>query len=284
MTDTEAWRLDVKHWLTKRWKANDSISSAGVSFFGLAFENTRCPDDAWFGVHKSRISLVMGQLYLAAIHKGSREDSGLWLMVDQDPPPIDGVFYKPVIATRASIFPLLWAHSPSLSVIPQVNANDLIWRSFASASEKFLHCRYAANRDGQQAKWHKKRLSEFWVRREPFRLFPDEVEDEPDIREGERRQVTVNAYERDPRARSRCLEHHGRTCFICGFSFGDVYGQGLEGFIHVHHLLPLSEGGSGCERNPVKDLIPVCPNCHAVFHFRKPALSIEEVKALLNSR
>jgi len=35
--------------------------------------------------------------------------------------------------------------------------------------------------------------------------------------------------------------------------------------------------------DPVKDLRPVCPNCHAVIHLRGGCLSIEEVQELINN-
>jgi hypothetical protein len=35
------------------------------------------------------------------------------------------------------------------------------------------------------------------------------------------------------------------------------------------------------ELNPIRDLRPVCPNCHAMTHRRKPAYTIEELKGLL---
>ena len=283
-TDTEAWRLDVKRWLNAHWNAYAPISDDIVSFFDLAFENTRCPNHAWFGVHQSIISLVVGGLFLAGVYKMSRQKRGFDLLVDQDPPPIVGVDYVPVKATKGSAFPLMWAHSSSLSLIPHVIANDLIWESFASASERVRSCRYAADRDARQLERHKKRLSEFWLRRERLRRFLDEVEDERLIREGARCQVTVNAYERDPSARRQCIEHHGTSCLICGFSFEAVYGELAQGFIHVHHLRPLSEIGSEYTLDPVEDLIPVCPNCHAVFHLRKPAFSTEEVTEFLRHR
>lgn len=99
--------------------------------------------------------------------------------------------------------------------------------------------------------------------------------------EGAVRQITVNAYERSPEARRRCLEYHGRSCAVCGMSFGAVYGPLAEGFIHVHHLKPLSEVGEGYEVDPVVDLRPVCPNCHAVLHLGEPCRSIDEVQGLL---
>ncbi len=96
--------------------------------------------------------------------------------------------------------------------------------------------------------------------------------------------VAVNAYERNPEARRRCIEAHGTACAICTFNFGAVYGEIAEGFIHVHHIRPLSEIGGEYVVDPVADLRPVCPNCHAVLHRRIPAFTIEDVRALLRGR
>src|SRR5262249_1856885 len=74
-------------------------------------------------------------------------------------------------------------------------------------------------------------------------LLPDELHVAAPIREGTRYQVLVNAYERNPEARRRCIAAHGTACCICGFSFGAVYGPEADGYIHVHHVRPLSEIG-----------------------------------------
>lgn len=274
------WRLGVRRWLNARQDVTPSLVESVLSFFELAFENTRCPEHAWFGVHHSTVSLVVGGIFLAALVP-SGSDRGFWLLVDQQPPPIDGVEYKPVRSTRDSRSPLVWAHSPRLSVIPNVVANELIWESFGSATEKILHStRIAGNRDSVQERRKKKRLQEVWGGA-ASNLFPDEVDEGAVFREGAKCQVTVNAYERDPRARLLCIRHYGVRCFICGFSFRDVYGEVAAGFIHVHHLRPLSEVGSEYTVDPVEDLRPVCPNCHAVLHLRKPAFSLQEVMEFL---
>lgn len=96
--------------------------------------------------------------------------------------------------------------------------------------------------------------------------------------------VTVNAYERNPQARRQCIEANGTSCAICGFNFGEVYGEVAEGYIHVHHIRPLSEIGGPYTVDPVEDLQPVCPNCHAVLHRRIPAFRMDEVRALLGGR
>lgn len=110
---------------------------------------------------------------------------------------------------------------------------------------------------------------------------PDETDPSPPLLEGARYQITVNAFERDPRARQRCIARYGNGCAVCGFSFGAVYGPIADGFIHVHHLRPLSEIGHEYEIDPIEDLRPVCPNCHAVLHRKVPALSIEELRTIL---
>ena len=108
-------------------------------------------------------------------------------------------------------------------------------------------------------------------------VFPDEVEPRHTYREGAVQQVVVNAYERSDTAKRDCVRHYGATCFICGFDFGRTYGPVVEGLIHVHHLKPLSEIGAEYVVDPIADLRPVCPNCHAVLHSRKPAYSVEDV-------
>jgi len=111
-------------------------------------------------------------------------------------------------------------------------------------------------------------------------IYPDELEKQT-LSEGAKKQVIVNAYERNPKARKECIKYYGTKCFICGFDFKERYGEIGKGFIHVHHIKPLSEINEEYEVNPIQDLRPVCPNCHAMIHKKKPAFSIEEIKSLL---
>ncbi|WHZ23296.1 MAG: hypothetical protein OJF47_002408 [Nitrospira sp.] len=112
----------------------------------------------------------------------------------------------------------------------------------------------------------------------------NEVGDSEPLFEGAVREVRVNAYERNPVARERCIEVHGAICAACGFDFGAIYGEIAAGFIHVHHIKPLSEVGAEYEVDPVEDLRPVCPNCHAVIHLTNPPRTVEEVRSLLQKR
>jgi len=115
------------------------------------------------------------------------------------------------------------------------------------------------------------------------RLFPDELDPGHKYIEGARKQVRVNAYERDRKARAACLKHHGHRCFVCTLLFVERYGDIGKDFIHVHHLNPLSLTKAECELDPVKDLRPVCPNCHAMLHRKETVLSIEELQQMMAS-
>lgn len=105
-----------------------------------------------------------------------------------------------------------------------------------------------------------------------------------DVIEGAKKQITVNAYERDPTAKLRCVKRWGAACVVCDFDFGAVYGRLGDGFIHVHHLKPMHCIGKEYLLNPEEDLRPVCPNCHAMLHRQKVVLSIDELRMQLRQR
>lgn len=102
--------------------------------------------------------------------------------------------------------------------------------------------------------------------------------------EGTKYQVTLNRYERSGINRSLCLFIKGHKCAVCGMDFGNVYGPLGEGYIQVHHIVPVSQIGPDYRIDPEKDLVPVCPNCHAMLHRRNPPLSVEELKEILEKR
>ena len=89
-------------------------------------------------------------------------------------------------------------------------------------------------------------------------------------KEGAEHSVISKKYERNRINRDLCLQNKGYRCSICGFDFEELYGSIGRHFIHVHHIVPVSQIGPDYVINPVKDLIPVCPNCHAMLHRKTP--------------
>ncbi|CAH0529094.1 HNH endonuclease [Vibrio hippocampi] len=107
-----------------------------------------------------------------------------------------------------------------------------------------------------------------------------EVDSKKVYLEGAVKQVLVNQYERDPKAREECIEHFKCVCNVCGFDFSKNYGRHGEGFIEVHHIKPLHQIKSSYTVDPIKDLIPVCSNCHSMLHRGREPLTVEELRAL----
>ena len=97
-------------------------------------------------------------------------------------------------------------------------------------------------------------------------FFPEVLGTSSEIFEGLKKQVSVNKYERSSIARSKCIETHGFVCKICSFNFERIYGELGKEFIHVHHITPIHTIGINYKIDYAKDLIPVCPNCHAMLH------------------
>lgn len=90
-------------------------------------------------------------------------------------------------------------------------------------------------------------------------------------------------YERSRAARNACIEHFGEQCAGCDMLFEGKYGPDAAGLIHVHHLSPVSTRGARYQVDSRRDLIPVCPNCHAVIHAATPPHTIEAVRRMVRT-
>lgn len=112
-----------------------------------------------------------------------------------------------------------------------------------------------------------------------------EIDDDQTYPEGAIEWVRADRFERSKKAVAECKKYHGLECFVCHMRFAEVYGEVAKKFIHVHHLVPQSTRGEAYDVNPRVDLRPVCPNCHAVIHMRKPTpFTPDEVRAMLRPR
>lgn len=100
--------------------------------------------------------------------------------------------------------------------------------------------------------------------------------------EGARLTVEVNRYERDRRNRAAALAIHGHVCKACDIDMGRRYGETALGLIEVHHTTPVSLLGPNYIIDPRNDLVPLCPNCHAVAHRRSLPYTVAELRELLH--
>ncbi|MGI6147255.1 MAG: HNH endonuclease [Bacillota bacterium] len=115
-------------------------------------------------------------------------------------------------------------------------------------------------------------------------LIAEEIPDEKlkDLIEGAKKQITVNAYERNQKARRLCLQKYGYKCCVCGFDFEEFYGDIGIGYIEVHHVKPLNEISKEYIVDPFNDLRPICPNCHSMVH--KGNITVENLKDIIKKK
>jgi hypothetical protein len=101
-------------------------------------------------------------------------------------------------------------------------------------------------------------------------------------KEGNKISVLVDKYERSRRNREACVRTYGAVCGVCTFDFAKVYGEIGEGYIHVHHLTKLASLKGKAQRiDPVRDMLPVCPNCHEMLHQIDPPYTPEQLRAII---
>lgn len=95
------------------------------------------------------------------------------------------------------------------------------------------------------------------------------------IVEGEARAMMTKSYERSRKLRNAAIEHFSRhgiiSCDCCGFEFNSFYGETYgTSCIEMHHLKPIFQysniGVIQTIDEALKNLLPVCPNCHRVIH------------------
>lgn len=107
---------------------------------------------------------------------------------------------------------------------------------------------------------------------------------EEGLSEGAQKTLCTKRYERSKKARQACLAYHGYSCKICGMNFELMYGSKFRDIIEVHHIVPISQIRKSYIVDPVKDLVPVCPNCHAALH-SKPngTYTVAELQSMIRN-
>jgi putative restriction endonuclease len=173
-------------------------------------------------------------------------------------------FSKPVLAKTAAGF---------IEEIPETRITNY-WRDGVRHISEDVYDQIVYAAESANAVPHKRDFAVLTTEEATLARYP----------EGALRSVTVNAYERNPRARADCIAHYGPTCRACEFDFAKYYGPIGAGYIHVHHVRDLASIGKEYHVDPIKDLSPVCPNCHAMLHTERPAMTIETLRTIIHTK
>jgi 5-methylcytosine-specific restriction enzyme A len=171
-------------------------------------------------------------------------------------PYVDPILERDFLLKDKTFSKVYWnTQSSGIEIKPEIAEElEIIWKEFSNQNDFFI---------------------------------PEEIEESEshNIFEGAKKTIQVNSYERNPVARRICIDTYGSKCSVCDFDFNRFYGEEVaESYVHVHHLKQLSEIAKEYEVNPIEDLRPVCPNCHAIIHRRNPPYSIEEVRQFIKTQ
>lgn len=100
--------------------------------------------------------------------------------------------------------------------------------------------------------------------------------------EGELKDRVSKRDTRSPNARKACLDQKGYSCMVCNFTFAERFPslKSARTFIHVHHVKSFKGEKRQRTTDPIKDLVPLCPNCHAMAHMEEPPISVARLKEL----
>lgn len=120
------------------------------------------------------------------------------------------------------------------------------------------------------APWDELLLRTVWAERVPASVFDPVTPIPGTLPTSALTRIAVNRHERDADAVRQCIAHHGTSCAVCRFNFEESYGELGRGFIQVHHIVPGLRVDADYVLDPLTDLVPLCPNCHAMAHRRTP--------------
>lgn len=108
------------------------------------------------------------------------------------------------------------------------------------------------------------------------------------IREGKETTTSSKSKKRSKKLRDAAIEYYKDDnghikCAVCGFDFEKTYGELGKDYIQIHHEKPIcqysSDGVQKYIKDAVKDVKPLCANCHCMIHRNKSiSLSVEDLK------
>lgn len=272
------WAQAIKEWVSQKRKIESHLADVLVEFFELAFEPIPYPQRTYFGLHADRISLCLGNIFLAAVYR-----QHIYILVERGL-SLPNFHFEPAKSTERYI-PLSWVVAP-VEAVAEITQTQGIWDSYARANLEILESPVSRiNIPKNQV--NKAKLSDIFSPTigQVVEEFKPKLRDlKYEFEEGGIQEVTLELKKRNPQLREHAIEKYGTRCQVCGFSFERFYGELGRGYIEVHHLNPLSDYDT--ERKiTTEEVTVVCANCHRVLHRKgKQPISIQELRDIVERR
>jgi 5-methylcytosine-specific restriction endonuclease McrA len=280
------WKNEIISWTNHRRVAKNFQDNL-IIFFQNAFNSSSQPEKFYFGTTSGSASIIIGGIYLAAIHSSNT----ISLLLDKEIKTIKGVNTEIAKSTRKSSSPLYWFETSDLSLLKNINENKEIWESYHRASTKIFESKAISTYRERIAR-NKVLIANFWkldnvdVEQDTRRVaqieeeFQNEVmyvrrltKEERQIKLSESNSQPTKTYlwkaifHRNKYVVAEILDRAGGTCERCNNAAPFFRDSNDEPYLEVHHIVPLAEGGN----DTIENAIGLCPNCHRQAHYGKNA-------------
>ncbi len=265
-----------------------------IDLFDSSFQNTMLPKESWFGFpeSKSSLGLFYGRIMIAGTFKKTIE-----ILVDADIKDFIGFPTRIVGSSRGKNQLLYWV-STDIGNLKSLVSNQLIWKHYKIATEKASHY---PNIKWERQNWisGKYRLSDLFNKEKLFLdtkdydlTFQNEVVTaKRDLRENRLKRLSkanktlksvetkTKTFIRNPDVVVETLLRANGKCEYCLNEAPFKRDKDGEGFLEVHHIEFLSEGGL----DTVENSVALCPNCHRMAHYGKREFKKEKFKKAHNN-
>jgi putative restriction endonuclease len=274
------WQTAIEEWVKSKRKIPNELTQEYIRLFELAFQNTLISEKAWFGVHQSSASLVVGQIYLLGV-----TTDGIWLLLDRKLKD-DRIHYKVVKSTKDLPIPLIWAKVDNLQNVELLTKNPDIWDSYSLASQKITEVWVSGSRDDDfQKKKDKFKLSDFWQNSLQDHYLSSSMLaeyakadecgdfDPTSIEDARQRQIRAIVQRRgQARFRQELMKIHDSRCQITDCAVSDV--------LEAAHIIPYQ----GSETNHIRNGLLLRSDLHILFDLYLIAIKPETYEIVLSRK
>jgi len=283
------WKEITKNWLSRK-RSFIGLENDVLNIFQTAFENTLVSEKSWFGFPKSRqsLSLTFGRIYLIGIFNRTIE-----ILIDMDlKEQID--FNTRLVSSSVSNGQSLYWVTTDIKNIPKLISNKLIWKHYKLATLKvnnYPNIKWE-RKDWLEGKYLLSDLINYKAINDiDYDSYKQTFELELEkslsassklrrkrLNKAPKKPLVSKSYSttfiRNPDVVAEILEGANGFCEYCEKEAPFKKDTNKNGFLEVHHIIPLSENGF----DTVENAVALCPNCHRHAHYGKKTFDIEKLK------
>lgn len=282
----------IDEWLIKKTSFREHREDI-ISLFKVAMENTMLPDKSLFGypLTKTSLSIIFGRVYLVGIFNRTIE-----IIVDKDISEETGFNTRIIGSSKSEGLNLYWI-TTDFENIKALISNEKIWQHYKLASFKVNN---SSNIRGERKDW----LNGKFLVKDIFdgkQVALDSktvnyiLESEIQISRKDNRQrrqerlkkankipfsvfTQTRVFLRNADVVVEVLQRANGICDYCNEPAPFIKDSNGDGFLEVHHINPLAEGGD----DTIENSVALCPNCHRFSHFGKNTFDVERLKNKYN--